>query len=419
MSGKLLLYVVLLGLLPAIFVYRAHIITRGFKVELLSRIKLVAAALLVSLVCILTLGNFYASFVREHKSLRFYANPTYYVYSAVKFAGSFLQHTNLPLQPIGMDAQVPQADSHRELVIMVVGETGRADRFSLNGYARETNPLLKKKNVLSFNNVWSCGTATAVSVPCMFSIYGRADFDQGKADTTENLLDVLHHAGVNVVWLDNNSDSKGVALRIPYEDYKTPATNPVCDVECRDEGMLTRLQTYIDQHPQGDIFIVLHQMGNHGPAYYKRYPAAFEKFTPACHSNQLESCSAEEIGNAYDNAILYTDYFLSKVIGLLEHNDDDFESALLYVSDHGESLGENGLYLHGLPYLIAPDAQKHVPLITWFSNSMATDDIDVDRTRRKTGNPYSHDNVFHVVLGLLEVNTKIYNPKLDFIAHRE
>ena len=113
--------------------------------------------------------------------------------------------------------------------------------------------------------------------------------------------------------------------------------------------MLVPLQEYIEKHPTGDIFIVLHQMGQHGPAYYKRYPASFETFTPACQSNQLETCSGDEINNAYDNSILYTDFFLSEVIKVLKRNEQKFESAMFYVSDHGESLGENGLYLHGLP----------------------------------------------------------------------
>jgi len=178
---------------------------------------------------------------------------------------------------------------------------------------------------------------------------------------------------------------------------------------------LLNLQNYIDAHPQGDIFIVLHQMGNHGPAYYKRYPPAFEKFRPACKTNQLEHCSIEEISNAYDNAILYTDYFLSQTIQLLKKNDGQFETALLYVSDHGESLGENNLYLHGLPYWIAPDAQKHVPLVMWFGEHFDKDELNLSALRRKEDNPLSHDYIFHTILGLMEVQTSIYDPSLDLI----
>ena len=177
--------------------------------------------------------------------------------------------------------------------------------------------------------------------------------------------------------------------------------------------MLANLQSYIDEKSEGDIFIVLHQMGNHGPAYYKRYTKEFEKFTPTCDTNQLEDCSNEEIGNTYDNVILYTDYFLSEVIGLLKKNDESFQSAMLYVSDHGESLGENGLYLHGMPRFIAPDTQLHVPAIMWFSDNFVNPNIA--SLQGKQDNSYSHDNVFHTVLGLMEIKTSIYDKKLDII----
>jgi lipid A ethanolaminephosphotransferase len=176
--------------------------------------------------------------------------------------------------------------------------------------------------------------------------------------------------------------------------------------------MLVGLQEYIDAHPKGEIVIVLHQMGNHGPAYYKRYPKSFEKFSPVCKSNQLEQCTQSQITNAYDNAILYTDYFLSKVIGLLKANDEKFATAMFYVSDHGESLGENGLYLHGFPYAIAPEAQKHVPAVMWFGKQY---EIKKEIVKRNASKAYNHDFLYHTMLGMLEVNTSIYRPELDIL----
>ena len=340
------------------------------------------------------------------------------MYSIGKYAGQFLKNKATSLRVIGVSAKISTSDERRKLVIFVVGETARADHFSLNGYHKKTNPYLEEDDVLSFRNTWACGTSTSDSVPCMFSIYGHADFNKSKAKATENVLDILQRAGTNVIWLDNNSSSKGVADRVPYESYKTPDKNPVCDSECRDVGMLANLQTYINQHPSGDIFIVLHQMGNHGPAYFKRYPPQFEKFAPTCQTNQLENCSLEEINNAYDNAILYTDYFLSEAIALLNKNSGPFKSALLYVSDHGESLGENGLYLHGLPYIIAPDTQKRVPMIMWFSDNFENKNkINLRSLRKKIDDKYSHDHIFHMILGLMEVKTDVYNEALDIIDH--
>tara|TARA_R110002073_G_scaffold921_2_gene6651 strand:+ start:83 stop:874 length:792 start_codon:yes stop_codon:yes gene_type:complete len=226
----------------------------------------------------------------------------------------------------------------------------------------------------------------------MFSAVGKSDFNDRSILETENILDLLQRTGVNVLWRDNNSDSKGVALRVPFEDFRSEERNPVCDTECRDVGMLSGLQDYIERQ-KGDILIVLHQMGNHGPAYSERYPAEFEYFTPACHSKELSSCTKEEIDNAYDNAIRYTDFFLTKVISLLKDNRDVFDTTMLYVSDHGESLGEKGVYLHGMPYMIAPEAQTSVPVIVWEGSGHGGVGEDNDLSQA-----LSHDDLFKSLL---------------------
>lgn len=412
LSIQQVLYFLLLGVLPSFLVYRVKIKPLSMKAAILDKAKTVGIALGIIVVMIGAFSKFYTSFFREHVPLRFYTNPTFYIYSVGEYIGKSFSHEMTGLQIIGGDARIAENNGKRKLVILVVGEAARADHFSLNGYARETTPLLKKEDIINFSQFTSSGTETAVSVPCMFSCFGREDYDKDIARHTENVLDILARAGANILWRDNNSDSKGVALRVPYEDFKTSEKNTMCEGECRDEGMLVGLQEYIDQHPKGDIVIVLHQMGNHGPAYYKRYPKPFEKFTPVCETNQLEQCSKEEITNAYDNAILYTDYFLSKVIRVLKENDETFKTAMFYLSDHGESLGENGLYLHGFPYAIAPDAQKHVPAVMWFGKQFPVDKAEL---KRRASAPYTHDYLFHTLLGFAEVNSTVYRPELDIL----
>lgn len=410
---KLLFYLTVMGILPAVAVGRVTLHWRGWRKESMARVKLVAATLVLIVGTILLFGSFYATFFRQHKELRQYANPTYYIYSTILYANGLLKtSSNAPMTEVGTDAMIPATDVSRELVIMVVGETARADRFSLNGYSRDTNPQLSKENVISFTNFWACGTSTAVSVPCMFLLNGDSK-NASAIKTEENLLDVLQRSDVHVLWLDNNSDSKGVADRVEFHDFKSPKVNPVCDIECRDEGMLAGLQSYIDAHPKGDILIVLHQMGNHGPAYFRRYPPAFEKFKPACKNSDLSQCSREEIGNAYDNAILYTDHFLAKAIGVLKKNDSKFETALFYVSDHGESLGENGLYLHGLPKAIAPDTQLHVPAVMWFGANFHA--VTQRALRMRSTMRFTHNNVFHTLLGFFEVESATYRPAMDIL----
>lgn len=421
-SFQLVLYVFLLGLLPSYFIYKIKIDYSTFKKEFFAKLKVLALSLSVILIILFSFSKFYTSFFREHKPLRYHVNPIYWIYSIGSYINKTLNSEPIVLKEIGRDAKITpektlEEEEKKELIIMVVGEAARADRFSLNGYSKETNPLLKQeKDVINFSNMYSCGTATAESVPCMFSIFDRADYDYKKGKSTENILDVLKNTNkVQILWRDNNSDSKGVALRVDYENFKTPQTNTICDdVECRDEGMLVGLDEYIKKHKDKDILIVLHQMGNHGPAYYKRYPKEFEKFTPVCKTNQLEQCTQEEVSNAYDNAILYTDYFLSKVINFLKPYSNTHETAMLYMSDHGESLGEKGLYLHGLPYFMAPDEQKHISSLIWLGGEIK-EDIDLEKLNFYKNKQFSQDDLFHTLLGLFEIETDVYKKDMDIL----
>lgn len=414
LSFRMLAYLLLVGVLPSVLLVRAELVTSGLRSAIWTRLRWSGVATLVAAALVLVSSAFYSSFVREHKNLRYYANPLTPIYSVYKYARRSTLAAPVAVRPIGEDAHIPAADKSRELVVLVVGETARTDRFSLNGYPRRTNPELEQRGVISFTGMSACGTSTAISVPCMFSLLGADGYSKQAAAAQENLLDVLSHAGIHVLWRDNNSSSKGVAERVPEEDFSDPGANPVCDVECRDEGMLAGLQDYIDGQAMGDILVVLHQMGSHGPAYYKRYPPAFRAFKPTCDTNQLDSCSDEAIGNTYDNSILYTDFFLSRVIDLLQANDSAFETALMYVSDHGESLGEAGVYLHGLPPFVAPEEQTSVPVILWFGkNFHAADRTALARIRHQ---PFTHDTVFHTVLGLFEVESGVYLPERDLLA---
>ena len=411
MTSSLIARTIFLGIIPAWLIIQFCPRPASFKAEIQSRFKAVAGCLVAIIVLIIPFTPDYTSFIREHRIVRFYANPTYAAYSTIKYITqhSFVSHNNQPLIMVAGDAKsLGLSTSKRELIIMVVGETARADRFSLNGYSRLTNPRLSKQDIISFSNVSSCGTSTSVSVPCMFSSLGRKDYEKKKALAQENLLDVLNKHGVAVLWRDNNSDSKGVATRIRYEDFKTPTMNPMCNGECRDVGMLSKLEAYIDANKDKDMLIVLHQMGNHGPEYYRRYPKEFERFKPACQTGELRDCTKQEIDNAYDNAILYTDYFLSEVITFLKKYDDNYETAMLYVADHGESLGERGIYLHAAPYMLAPKEQTHVPVILWTGKSF---DYDLEDIKPFQHAALTHDDLFCTVMIAYELDSNMCSGK--------
>ena len=404
----------LYGFAPVTLLLLTRIRYRPLKREMLTR----ATVIVGSLVLIAGLG--YANFKelvlfgRENRDLRMLVNPVYPISSVQRvIKKEFFARAKPPLQALATDATRDAVG--RSVFVMVVGETARSQEFAFNGYSRNTNPYLGHYDMVDFTDVAACGTSTIESVPCIFSHLEHSDFSRDQAGNSENLLDVLQRVGVKVVWLDNNSSSKGVADRVLYKDFRHQENSDLCpNGECYDEILLQGLATEISESDQ-DLLVVLHINGSHGPSYYKRTPAAFKVFTPECSIDNVQDCSQQEIINAYDNTIVYTDYVLAKVIDLLSAQ--DIPGALLYVSDHGESLGENGIYLHGLPYALAPAEQTSVPMLFWASEEFLTrKEIDLPTLQSNRQISYSHDNIFHSMLGLFGVNTGAYHPDLDLFA---
>jgi lipid A ethanolaminephosphotransferase len=301
--------------------------------------------------------------------------------------------------------------------VLVVGETARAANWGLSGYARQTTPQLAERNVINFRDVSACGTNTEVSVPCMFAPVGRRNYDETRIRSSESLLHVLARAGADVLWLDNQAGCKGVCEGLPTRAARDGAPAALCrDGHCLDEALLAGLGAYLDQ-TRGTRVLVLHTLGNHGPSYFRRYPPAFERFTPVCKFDDLARCALPDIANAYDNALLYTDHVLARLIDALARRADRLDSAMLFVSDHGESLGEKGLFLHGMPYRLAPEEQLKVPMVLWQTAGFASR-AGVDETclRKHATQPASHDHLFHTVLGLLDVRTALYERAWDLGA---
>ncbi|WP_368748176.1 phosphoethanolamine transferase EptA [Klebsiella aerogenes] len=389
---------------------------RGAAMRLLN---IAVSALLIVLVAALFYKD-YASVFRNNKELVKSLSPS----NSIVALNSWYAHNrmdNLPLVKIGEDAKqkaVMHNGPRKNLTIVVLGETSRAENFSLGGYGRETNPRLKQDDVVYFPKTTSCGTATAVSVPCMFSNMPRAHYDEELAHHQEGVLDILQRAGVQVLWNDNDGGCKGACDRVPHQNVTNLNLSGECiDGECYDDVLFHNLDSYIDNLQQDGI-IVLHTIGSHGPTYYNRYPAEFKKFTPTCDTNEIQSCTQQQLTNTYDNTILYVDYVVDKAIKLLQSKQDKFTTSLVYLSDHGESLGEDGVYLHGLPYSIAPDTQKHVPMLLWLSPDYQQRygvSSQCLQQQAKT-NDYSQDNLFSTLLGLLGVDTREYQAKDDLLT---
>lgn len=412
------LHMLVYGLLPSLLLLWVEVRHRPFFGKVRGNLAVIVPLLVIALVAGLSHARVYAATVRAHHDWFETLNPFVPLVTAVAFAAGQSADVNVVAAPLGEDARIadgPLGERKPRLMIVVAGETARADNFSLGGYGRDTNPELARKDIRYFPQTTSCGTATAVSLPCMFSVYPRTDYTHRKGLETQNLLDVLSHAGVHVEWWDNNTGSKEIAKRVKERSLIEGGNPAYCSGgECRDQVLLDNLDAWIGS-VKTDTVLVLHQIGSHGPAYSLRYPQEFRRFTPDCRAADFSECTREEIVNAYDNTIAYTDHILASVIDRLEKQEDRLDVSMLYMSDHGESLGELGLYLHGTPYMIAPSQQTHVPFVLWLGRdakrAYSADCLDAEKAR-----PQSHDNLFHTVLGMMRVETTVRDPALDLMS---
>lgn len=420
LSALLIEWVIVLGIIPAIIVWKVRLPHLNWRRALRQRVIAIAGIGITSALALFSCSASYAVFFREHKPIRFALSPAAPVASALQlFVDQGNGRPNGPVINVSGPTRRESPPKAKPLVIViVVGETARADNFQLGGYSRATNPrLLHEEGVVYFNRSTSCGTATAISVPCMFSHLGRTEFDVDQAARYANLLDALHEAGFDVEWRDNNAGCKGVCARVRQISYAGRTDPGMCDhAYCYDEIMLEGMTEKL-RDLRSDTVIVMHAIGSHGPAYAERYPPRFETFKPACRSHELQHCSSAEIVNAYDNTILYTDYVVSQAITRLRDASDQVDSVLLYASDHGESLGEQGIYLHGLPYRFAPQTQKHVPMLMWTSRGyVLRRQLSTKCLQSESTEAISHDNIYHTVLGAAGVRNGSYDSKLDLVG---
>ena len=408
-NPSLIVFTIFLAILPIFIVFRQHV--RGVFITRLSSLFLPNVIALIAIAVIgAVLYKDYAAVGRNHKALVKHIVPYAFYDATYKYVKTNYLLPPLPFSVLDPQPVIEQSSViHPKTLVVVVGETARADKFGSNGYPRDTTPNIQSLGALSFSNVSSCGTATAVSVPCMFSRLARTEYDSRTASSQDNVLDIIHRAGVNVSWIDNNSSCKGVCRRIDTIGFDPKRDPSLCDGDfCYDQVLLNLLSASLKNATNQNRVIVLHMIGSHGPTYYRRYPATFKKFTPDCPRSDIQNCDEEQLLNTYDNTIAYTDYILGQTIQLL---DTIPNSAMLYISDHGESLGEKGLYLHGFPYNFAPDEQTHVPMVYW--DRQFTNLAYKTCLQQKLSTPMSQDNLYDTLLGLSRVKSTTYRPQLD------
>ncbi len=420
MAGHVLLW----AGLPLLALWRVEIVRRrSWQRALGVRLGVLLLALATAVAAIMAVFQPFSSLMRNNKEIRYLITPANYIWSLGSVIAQDLKGAAKPRQPLGLDAKPGAQMSARAkplVLVLVVGETARAANWGLNGYARQTTPQLAQvPELISLPPVEACGTNTETSLPCMFAPIGRRDYDEARIRGSESLLHLLARAGVQVHWRDNQSGCKGVCDGLPNDFVDDQNAPGLCDGKrCLDEGLIAdldaRLAAAKSQSASTHLW-VMHQLGNHGPSYFRRYPEAFERFKPACQKDDLRLCSKEEIVNAYDNALLYTDHLLAELVKKLKARSDEMDTALIYVSDHGESLGENGLFLHGIPYAIAPKQQTQVPMLMWASPGFGANaglDMACLRQRASQTEPAPrHDHLFHTVMGLLDVHSSVFAPE--------
>lgn len=415
LTSSMLFHFLKYATLPIIAIIFLKIRTNSALKTITKKLALTVIVLVLALGSLLSQFKNFSSTMRNHKEIRHLVLPTSFLFSSAKIGVQSTGEVNQTIRSIGDDAVRPQGSISKkpEVLVIVVGETVRAANWGLSGYERNTTPLLSKQKVINFPYATSCGTNTDTSVPCMFSQEGRHSYDEKVIRSSQSLLHVVQKAGFKVSWIENQSGCKGVCTGLDAFNARAMANPKNCtDAACYDEALVDGLEVLLRKN-LGNQVIVLHQLGSHGPAYYARYPKEFEEYRPACNTSDLSKCSQREIINAYDNSIRYTDAVLSKAVDQLRKHTDK-STSLIYMSDHGESLGENGIYLHGLPYSIAPKQQTQVPFFMWLSDNFKKDhpkleDCLVEQSKK----PAHHDNLFHTVLGMFNIKTSVYQRNFD------
>ncbi|NAR16793.1 phosphoethanolamine--lipid A transferase [Acinetobacter haemolyticus] len=421
-SWSLLLWVIGMIIFPLTAMLLIPIKFEPIAGQILSKFVVSGLSLLIVAGTLFIFYVDFAAIFREHRDLKRMLSPQNMLAASASYYKKKVPHQNLPLLGYGVDAKIHDQNTENlpKLMVLVVGETARAESFALDGYARNTNPKLAQQEIINFSQVSSCGTATAVSLPCMFSGMPRVDYDEQLASHREGLLDIAKRAGYQVTWIDNNSGCKGTCDRV--EQFKIPDTlqQKWCkNDECLDGILVDSLKVYLEKIPAQDTrprLVVLHQIGSHGPAYYERVPRVFSQFKPTCDTNAIQGCDHDQLINSYDNTVLYTDHILDTLIETLK-NTTQYRSAMWYLSDHGESTGEHGMYLHGAPYAIAPTQQTHIPMLMWFSKSWQQQaEKQIGCLLQQQNKKLSQDNLFPTMLSLLDVKTKVIDSSNNMLT---
>jgi lipid A ethanolaminephosphotransferase len=407
---RLIVYLLVLGVLPAAIVVRTAIV----ESSRLKRLRLLAITGVLGCVMVYAGSSTWLWFDQQAKHLGGLMLPWSYLANAARQFEDRVD-ANRKQEPLPPLHFIAGAHAERKtIVVLVIGESARARNFSLYGYSRDTNPELAKAGVIALPDAHACATYTTAAIRCMLSYKGS---NAPARVSQETLPDYLQRHGVDVIWRSNNRGEPPLKIGLYQraDDIRKTCAGTGCARLADDEVLLHRLKDMLTDSTSRRIFVVLHTAGSHGPTYYRKVPAAFERFQPVCRSVDLGQCSQESLVNAYDNTILYPDHVLAETIRILQAVPES-ASTMIYISDHGESLGEHGFYLHGAPNSIAPDDQRVVPFLVWMSPTFS-ESREVSASDMLARAPFGDDNIFHSVLGAFGGRSSVYRPQSDLFSH--
>jgi lipid A ethanolaminephosphotransferase len=290
---------------------------------------------------------------------------------------------------------------NKNLIVFIIGESTRSKSINWNGYENNTMEFLDpyRENIINFQNWYSCNTSTFNSIPCIFSY--SPNLSLANMLKSENLIDILKEVNFNLQLKTNNSGCKMCAT-----------IENIVEVET-DEELIENLKDDIANLKAKNNVIFLHFRGSHGTEYYKRYPQEYEKWSPSCKEKELRKCNKESIINSYNNSIRYNMKLVADTIKTLQE-EKNINTALFFVSDHGEAIGDNGFYLHATPLIFTKESVGKVASFMWFSNNFLKElQLNKQCMQDKETEKLTHFNIFHTTLNILKIKNENYNENLD------
>ena len=305
------------------------------------------------------------------------------------------------------------ADHEKAVVVLVIGESARKANFQLYGYERETNPLLSQQEDLKVYQATSCATYTTAGTKAILE-------PENSDDLYEMLPNYAFRTGVDVSWRTSNWGEPPIHIDEYLTDSELSEQYP--DENKNYDGILIKgIRDRIESSPKNKVLIVLHTSTSHGPKYADKYPKEFEVYKPVAKNVEEGEKNIGMLINAYDNTIRYTDFLLDSLINTLRAM-EEWNSAMIFISDHGESLGENKMFMHGLPMRLAPKVQYEIPFFVWTSKGFR----DYKPTSSKQDAPegelpavLEQHYIFHSVLNLLSIQSPAYKKDFDIFQVKD